>query len=153
MADDDRKFNDGAGGAADARTARGPTDRRRPTVARFRFEPDPRKMRELLAQVDGALGERDPLLRRRVRLLIGEIVGRLVGHCPDVAVQLDLELKDDSVRIDIAPMGDDCDFWEVLDTVVFTDLTSGWGRDRRGSGGAWFEVAEVVQPARRPATR
>ena len=32
-------------------------------------------------------------------------------------------------------------------TLLFSDLTTAWGRDRRGSGGAWFEIA---QPTRRP---
>ena len=82
---------------------------------------------------------------------MGEIVGRLVGHCPRASIRLDVELKEDSVRIEIAPQGndDDCDFWEVLDDVVFTDLTSGWGRDRRGGGGAWFEVAGVTRASSR----
>jgi hypothetical protein len=150
MAEGDRRFPGGAGGADNAHTARGPADRRRATVARFRFEPDPRQLRELLAQVDAAVDRRDALLRRRVGLLVGEIVGRLVGQCPRAPIRLDLELMDDSVRIEIAQSnGDDCDFWETLDEVVFTDLTSGWGRDRRGGGGAWFEVDAVTRASSR----
>ena len=149
MAEGDRRFPGGAGGADNAHAARGPADRRRATVARFRFEPDPRQLRELLAQVDAAVGGRDSLLRRRVGLLVGEIVGRLVGRCPRTPIRLDLELKEDSVRIEIAQSNDDCDFWEVLDEVVFTDLTSGWGRDRRAGGGAWFEVDAVTRPSSR----
>jgi hypothetical protein len=152
MTEGDRAFPGGAGGAADAETARGPADRRRPTVAHFQFEPDPRRMRELLAEVDVVVSDRDPLLRRRVRLLVGEIVGRLVGHCPQTSIRLDLELKADAVRIDMAANGD-CDFWDVLDDVVFTDLTSGWGRDRRRSAGAWFEVAAVDHAAPRQSRR
>ncbi len=127
-------------------------ERRRPTVARFRFQPDPRRLRELLDEVDAALGSGDPLLQRRVRLLVGEIVARLLDRCPEGAVNLDLEIKEDSARIDIAETAGDCDFWEALDDAVFTDLTSGWGRDRRGSGGAWFEVSGSVRanPASEP---
>lgn len=153
MAEGDRAFPGGTGGAADAETARGPTDRRRPTIARFRFEPDPRQLRTLLAEVDAVVAGRDALSRRRVRLLVGEIVSRLVTRCPQAAVRLDLELKADSVRIDIAQSNGDPDFWYALDDVFFTDLTSGWGRDRRGGGGAWFEVAAVGQPSRQPADR
>jgi len=110
-------------------------------------------MRELLAEVDTALAGRDALLRRRVRLLVGEIIGRLVDRCPQASVRLDLELKADSVRIDIAESNGDCDIWEVLDDVVFTDLTLGWGRDRRSGGGAWFEVAAVDRASRRRVSR
>jgi hypothetical protein len=110
-------------------------------------------MRELLADVDAVVSSQDSLTRRRVRLLVGEIVGRLVGHCPEASVQLELELKTDSVQIDIAPSDDDCDFFEALDALVFDDLTRGWGRDRRRSGGAWFEVATAGQESRRPAAR
>lgn len=116
-------------------------DRRRPDLARFRFQPDPRHLRTLLAEVDADLESSDRMLRRNVRLLIGEILAQLLRECPRTAVHLDLEIKEDSVRIDIFARGDErCDFWEVLDDIVFSDLTTAWGRDRRGSGGAWFEV-------------
>ena len=120
-------------------------------MARLRFEPDARRVRELLAQVDAVVADRDALGRRRVRLLVGEILGRLVQHCPQAPVQLDLELKADSVRIDIAVGGGECDFWDAVDDVVFTDLTTGWGRDRRREAGAWFEVAAIPERAHRPA--
>lgn len=80
-------------------------------------------------------------MRRKVRLLVGEIVARLLDRCPDGAVNLDLEIKADSVRVDIFENDGECDFWDGLDDVVFSDLTTAWGRDRRGTGGAWFEVA------------
>jgi hypothetical protein len=134
-------------GAAGASAPRRTIDRRRPTVARFRFQPDPRRLRALLDEVTTALGSRDPLLRRKVRLLVGEIVARLLDRCPDGEVNLDLEILADSVRVDISDSDGACDFWEGLDEVVFSDLTTAWGRDRRGSGGAWFEVAAPV-PAR-----
>jgi hypothetical protein len=131
----------GSGRAADARAAPGTVDRRRPTVARIRFQPDPRRLRTLLDDVGANLGASDPFLRRKVRLLVGEIVARLLDRCPETAIQLDLQVMADSVRIDIVESDGECDFWEALDDVVFSDLTTGWGRDRRGSGGAWFEVS------------
>ena len=134
------------GGGADP--AFGTVDRRRTPVARLRFEPDPRRLRTLLAEVEAGLESSHPLLRRRVRLLVGEIVARLLSACPRSAIELDLEVMADSVRVDIRERGEEpCDFWEALDDAVFSDLTSAWGRDRRGSGGAWFEIA---QPTRRP---
>ena len=69
------------------------------------------------------------------------------------SIRLDLELKADAVRIDMAASDGDCDFWDVLDDVVFTDLTSGWGRDRRRSAGAWFEVAAVDHASPRQSRR
>lgn len=135
---------DRSGGSAAADSAPGTVDRRRPTVARFCFQPDPRRLRTLLAEVEVGLGSSEPLLQRNVRLLVGEIVARLLTACPRTAVQLDLEVKADSVRVDIRQLGNErCDFWDALDDAVFSDLTSDWGRDRRGGGGAWFEI---VQP-------
>jgi len=127
-------------------------DRRRPTVARFRFQPDPRRLRSLLDEVNAALGSCDSLQRRKVRLLVGEIVARLLERCPNGAVNLDLEIMADSVRVDISDSDGECEFWDGLDEVVFSDLTTAWGRDRRGSGGAWFEVAAPV-PAHAMAER
>jgi hypothetical protein len=146
--EDDSQLSKGPGQGAGADPAFGITDRRRPAVARLRFEPDPRRLRTLLAEVEVGLEPSDPLVRRRVRLLVGEIVSRLLIACPRSAIELDLEVMADSVRVDIRERGDErCHFWEVLDDALFSDLTSAWGRDRRGRGGAWFEIA---QPTRRP---
>jgi hypothetical protein len=137
---------DRSGGSAGADSAFGTVDRRRPTVARFAFQPDPRRLRTLLAEVEIGLGSSDPRLRRDVRLLVGEIIARLLIACPRTAVQLDLEIKADSVRIDIRQRGNErCVFWDGLDDAVFSDLTSAWGRDRRGGGGAWFEIAKPLR--------
>ena len=119
---------------------------RRPTLAHFSFERDPRLLRALLQDISEALELSHPSLRHEVRLLIGEIVGRLLHRCPEQTVQLDLVIKADSVRVDVAETAGDCDFWEALDDPVFTDLTSGWGRDRRGNGGAWFEISAPSAP-------
>jgi len=131
-------------GAARMSAPRRAIDRRRPTVARFRFQPDPRRLRALLDEVTAALGSCDSLQRRKVRLLVGEIVARLLERCPNGSVNLDLEIMADSVRVDISDSDGECEFWDGLDEVVFSDLTTAWGRDRRGSGGAWFEVAAPV---------
>jgi hypothetical protein len=139
-----RSENQSAGrpvGSAAANRSLGIPDRRRPAVARFSFQPDPRRLRRLLAEVDVGLGSSDPLLRRNVGLLVGEIVARMLTASPRTAVQLVLEIKADSVRVDICQPGDEqSDFWDQLYDAVFSDLTSAWGRDRRGSGGAWFEI-------------
>jgi hypothetical protein len=126
--------------APEGGAANGHPDRRRSTVARFRFEPDPRLLRGLLEDVGVALSSTDPLVRRKVGLLVGEIVARLLERCPDAHVDLDLEIKADSVRIDIVESEGGCDFWEAVDEELVTDLARDWGRDRRGVPGAWFEV-------------
>ncbi len=118
-------------------------ERRRSTVARFRFDPDPRRLRALLDQVDACLESRDSLERHQVQMLVGEIVSRQLDYRPFAPVYLDLELKENSVRIDIAQLDGGDGFWDALDTSVFSDLTTAWGQDRRGSGGAWFEVGSV----------
>ena len=47
VAEGDRVFPGDPGGAGDPRIARGRAERRRPTVARFRYEPDPRRWKAL----------------------------------------------------------------------------------------------------------
>lgn len=120
--------------------ARPTAERRRPTVARFRFDPDARRLRALLREVDACIESRESLERHRVRLLVSEIVARQLDYRPYAPVYLDLELKENSVRIDIAQLDGGSGFWDALDDTVFSDLTTAWGRDQRGSGGAWFEV-------------
>jgi hypothetical protein len=128
-----------------------PTERRRPSIATLRLQPDPRRIREFLAEVESGLGDScDQQLRRNVRLLVGEIAARLLGACPRAAIQVDLEVKADSVRVDIAERGGEpCDFWDALDDAVFSDLTTAWGRDRRRGGGAWFELEAPSRPSSR----
>ena len=119
-------------------------ERRRHTVARLRFDPDARHLRALLEEIDACLEQRDPDERRRVRLLVSEIVARLLASPHGASVELDLELKEYGVRIDITDRAGGDDFFEALDDTIFSDLTSGWGRDRRGTGGAWFEVGPIA---------
>lgn len=132
-----------AGAAADTDAPALTEERRRPTVARLRFDPDARHLRALLEEIDACLELRDPDERRRVRLLVSEIVARLLASPHGAAVHLDLELKPEGVRIDISDRDGGDDFFEALDDTIFSDLTTGWGRDRRGTGGAWFEVGPI----------
>ena len=116
-------------------------ERRRPAVRRLSFAPDPRQLRTLLADVETSLGPGDPRLLRSVRLLVGEIVSRVLASQMGGEIHLDMEVMNESVRIDIWQQASEpCDFWDLLDDAVFSDLTSAWGRDRRRPCGAWFEV-------------
>lgn len=116
-------------------------DRRRPAVARFTFKPDPRRLRSLLGDVERKLGTGDFQQRRRVRLLVGEIVARLLHTAADATIELAIEVKENSVRVDVwQPDREPCDFFQHLDEAIFLELASMWGRDRRRACGAWFEV-------------
>lgn len=119
----------------------GTADRRRPALAELSFAPDPRRLRELLAEFERALDSSDPALVRRARLLVGEIVARVLAAGLQEEIELGLQIRSDSVRIDIwQDSVGPCDFWDRLDDAVFSDLASTWGRDRRRECGAWFEI-------------
>ena len=116
-------------------------DRRRPAQARFTFKPDPRQLRSLLGDVDRKLAPGEFNQRRRVRLLVGEIVSRLLHTAAEATIELAIEVKENSVRVDVwQPDREPCDFFQHLDEAIFLDLASMWGRDRRRDCGAWFEV-------------
>lgn len=116
-------------------------ERRRPSAARFTFSPDPRRLRDLLADVDAKLADCDSGQRRTVRLLVAEIVSRLLSTSPDTTIELAAEQKSNSIRLDVWQAADGpCDFFEDLDEALFVDLASAWGRDRRRDCGAWFEI-------------
>ena len=116
-------------------------ERRRASAAAFSFRPDPRRLRDLLAEVDAKLDGCDGRQRRLIRLLIAEIVSRLLSTSSRVEIELAVERKQNSIRLDVwrADAGP-CDFFENLDEAIFVDLASVWGRDRRRECGAWFEV-------------
>lgn len=116
-------------------------ERRRPSAARFTFTPDPRRLRELLTDVDAKLAGCDCRQRRTIRLLIAEIVSRLLSSSPETTIELAVEQKVNSIRLDVWQASDGpCDFFENLDEAIFVDLASVWGSDRRRGCGAWFEV-------------
>ena len=118
-----------------------PEERRRESATTFTFTPDPRRLRALLGDVDAKLVDCDGRQRRSVRLLIAEIVSRLLSTSNGARLELAVERKENSVRLDVwrADSGP-CDFFENLDEAIFVDLASVWGRDRRRECGAWFEV-------------
>ena len=126
---------DGAASAAEIE------ERRRESTATFTFTPDPRQLRDLLDDVDATLADCTSHQRRAIRLLVGEIVSRLLSAPTRERIELAVERKPNSVRLDVwrADAGPG-DFFENLDEAVFVDLATVWGRDRRRECGAWFEV-------------
>lgn len=116
-------------------------ERRRPAIATFDFTPDPRRLRALLAEVDQKLTGGECRQRRRIRLLIAEIVSRLISTSPRAEIHLTVEQKANSLRLDVWQDGvGPCEFFEHIEEAVFLDLASVWGRERRRPCGAWFEV-------------
>jgi len=116
-------------------------ERRRPATARFTFTPDPRRLRDLLADVDAKLADGDDRQRRMIRLLTAEIVSRMLSTSPLTVINLAVEQKSNSIRLDVWQEGaGPCEFFESLNEAVFVDLASAWGRDGRRDCGAWFEV-------------
>jgi len=116
-------------------------ERRRRSTARFAFTPDPRRLRELLTDVEAKLADCDGRQRRMIRLLTVEIVSRLLSTSPRTPINLAVEQKENSIRLEVWHEGvEPCDFFDAIDEAVFVDLASVWGRDRRRECGAWFEV-------------
>ena len=93
-------FTDSRGEAGDGSSR---PERRRPSVRSVSFAPDPRRLRSLLAEVEATLEPNDPALVRRVRLLVGEIVARVIASDLEAEIQLDIEIMRESVRIEICP--------------------------------------------------
>lgn len=116
-------------------------ERRRATLVRLTFDADARRLRSLLAEVESSLEHPDPEVKRRVRLLVTAIVARLIETGVSEDTEIAMEVKPDSVRIDVWQNGGvPGEFFEHLDQSVFLDLASAWGRDRRRLLGAWFEI-------------
>ena len=146
------------------REGRKPTDaagtkapeRREPTMAEFEFGASPRTLREALAAVDAVLAGCDPEIKRRVRLLLGEIIGRSCnpGRDRSGTIRITLAILPSSVRVDLAGMallvpeerGDpERDPASSFPAWVLTDLADQWGRDRRtGQPAMWFLVAQAL---------
>jgi hypothetical protein len=124
-------------------------DRRRPSVASYSFVPFPQQLRSLLADVENRLSVLDgdySELQRKVLLLLGEIVSRLLTSSLDDAVHIDLEIKIGTVRIDVWQHGADrpCEVHDLLEDPVVREMAWACGKDRRRPCGAWVEF---VTPA------
>jgi hypothetical protein len=124
-------------------------DRRRASVASYSFVPVPQQLRSLRADVEKRLSVLDgdySELQRKVLLLLGEIVSRLLTSSLDGALHIDLEIKIGTVRIDVWQESADgpCEVHDLLEDPVVRELAWACGKDRRRACGAWFEF---VTPA------
>ena len=130
-------------------TSRDFDDRRRPSVASYSFAPVQQQLRSLRADVEKRLSVLDgdySELQRKVLLLLGEIVSRLLTSSLDAALHIDLEVKIGTVRIDVwqESAHGSCELHALLEDPVVRELAWACGKDRRRSCGAWFEF---VTPA------
>ncbi|UJA20591.1 hypothetical protein HJD18_10490 [Thermoleophilia bacterium SCSIO 60948] len=118
-------------------------ERRYPSYARWEIDADPKRVRAVLGEIERSLAGIDAPVRRRVTLLVGELIGRAAE--PEIdADQLRMEIHErpGSLRLDIwderGRLGED--FWTRLADSALVGLASSWGLDRRRASGAWFEV-------------
>jgi hypothetical protein len=114
--------------------------RRRSVLRREQFDSDPRELRATLAEVDRLLAGCEPGLRRRIRLVFGELVARWQDGCAGDAISTVIEIVPGEVRVHfsnpdrtLAPSD-----WEGLISASIRALAVEWGVDRRIEGGAWF---------------
>lgn len=130
-------------------------ERRLKSAARYEIDSDPRHLREMLSEVERTLTGVDERVRRRVALLVGELVGR-ISERPRAHGKLHMEIHErpSSLRVDMwdeAGQLDD-EFWRRLADSALVGLATAWGRDRRREAGAWFEIA-VTDSRRRSISR
>lgn len=118
-------------------------ERRYPSQARWEIDADPKHVRTVLREIEGSLEGIDAPVRRRVTLLVGELIGR-VSEPSSSAGELRMEIHErpGSLRVDIWDEGGLLDerFWARLADSALAGLASSWGLDRRRASGAWFEV-------------
>lgn len=129
-------------------------ERREPSVANFEFATSAARVRESLACVDNVLRGSDPSIARRVRLLLGEIIGRSSDPRRAGAfgvIRVRLSIQPSAVRVELAgsPLltpdelgaGAD-DVQSRLPVWIVDDLADEWGVDRRAEEPAmWFRIA------------
>ena len=105
------------------------------------LDSDPCQLRASLAELDGLLKGCEPGLRRRVRLVFGELVARWHEGFSGEAIATMIELLPGAVRVRYsnAEQALTPKDWEDLVSAPIGDLVDAWGIDRRAKGSAWFE--------------
>ena len=120
---------------------------RRVVLQRGQFLPGSRQLRSSLTRLEGLLSGSDVFVRRRVRLMFGELISQwqtVVGNEPMVVT---LELLPRSVRLTTCAEGHEVTEaeWDRLMTPIVLEFADTWGLDRRQAGAAWFEFREASQ--------
>ena len=130
----------------------GVADRREAPAVTLEIDPDPRKLRQSIALLEGTLRELEAEPARRVRLLVSEIVARSAGGRNRARGSICLEISVGASRVRLEVWGpalltpsetDESDrkteplfpYWAL------EGLADRWGLDRRSRTPAmWFEI-------------
>lgn len=123
------------------------SDRREAALARLSFDAAARPLRETLAKVNEALGDVEPSVKRRVRLIVSEIVGHSME---DAEIRVEIVVLSETIRIEIAGRGlalpNHPSFHHTeapasFPLWVLSELADHWEIDRRQSErGIWLLV-------------
>jgi hypothetical protein len=116
-------------------------ERRRRVIARTGLRLDPRELRRNLEQLDRTLDGMDPFLRRRVLLVLGELVAVWQKDHAGRTVDLQLEVLSGAVLLEITDPEREirASDWEALVSPVVRDLVDRWGTGCRAGDGVWVE--------------
>jgi hypothetical protein len=125
-------------------------ERREPVRAQVFIDPSPTKLRNTLALVDDLLVAVEPGVRRRVQLLLGEVIGRSsvgTGRFPQ-PIQIEIDILPSTIRIQVSgpalamPSHSGESEHSTRPSYphwILSGLADRWGQDRRGSDfGLWF---------------
>jgi hypothetical protein len=129
-------------------------ERREPSVEEFEFAASAVRLRESLSCVDDVLRRSDPSISRRVRLVLGEIIGRSSApHGADAfgVIRVRLSIQPSNVRVQLAgsplltpeDLGAGAkDVQSRIPAWMVDDLADDWGIDLRADEPAmWFRIA------------
>lgn len=129
----------------------GPRDekQRRVVLQQGQFNPDSRQLRSNLIRLERLLSGSDPFVRRRVRLMFGELISQwysVIGNRPLVVT---LELLPRAARLTACAEHRKLTEaeWRELVTPIILEFADAWALDRRQAGGAWFEFREALPGA------
>ena len=118
-------------------------ERRASVVTHYEIALEPKRFRERLIGFEDALVALDPLMRHRVRVLVGHQMAEwLAIEGPFRTMIVRVLMLPSSVRVEISadPEIARQSFWDSVVTPHVEDVVSTWGLDRRRESGALFEL-------------
>ena len=118
---------------------------RRMILRREELSSCPRQLRANLKELDALLQGSDAWVRRRIRLMFGEVVAKWQHQGVGEPIIATIEILPGAVRVSL---GDGegrltPSDWAAMVSPAIQDLIDGWGMDRRSEGQAWFEFCEA----------
>lgn len=118
---------------------------RRAALRSREFNPDSRELRRILAELEHLLEGSEARVRRRVRLMFGELVAGWHPLVGPQALIVTLEVLPHSARLTASAEGRALteSEWNTLVMPIVLEFVDAWGIDRRRPGGAWFEFSEA----------